>query len=233
MEKNNLKYLRARARRINSKLESVYHSPRLGNKGDPLDELFYILLSLQTTYWSFEKVFDSFKTKYPDWDKVRRLRPETIAKAIHYAGLSNQKAVRLKAILNKLHKDFGKCTLSPLNKMDDVEAERYLTSLPGVGTKTAKCVLMYSLGRAVFPVDSHVYRLFNRLGLSDPSISFAKAQTYFETLVPEDIRYSLHVNMVAHGRAICTDRDPKNGQCVIRRHCKLVMDAFRSTHRNN
>jgi len=231
VERKKLKNARSRVRRINSKLESVYHSPRLGNKKDPLDELFYIMLSLQTTYWSFEKVFDSFKARYPDWDKVRRLKTETIARAIHDAGLSNQKATRLKAILNKLHKDFGKCTLSPLKKMDDIEAEHYLAALPGVGIKTAKCVLMYSLGRSVFPVDSHVYRLFNRLGLSNPSVSFAKAQTYFETLVPEDIRYSLHVNMVAHGRAVCTDRNPNNDQCVIRRHCMFVLDAFRSQYR--
>jgi len=231
VEKKKIGSARSRVRRINSKLESVYHSPRLGNKKDPLDELFYILLSLQTTYWSFEKVYKEFKKQYPDWDNVRKLRKETIARAIRDAGLSNQKATRLKAILNMLHKDFGKCTLGPLRKMDDMEAERYLTSLPGVGTKTAKCVLMYSLGRAVFPVDSHVYRMFNRLGLSDPSISFNKAQSYFETLVPEDIRYSLHVNMVAHGRAICTDRNPKNDECVIRRHCKFVLNAFRSQYR--
>lgn len=231
MERKNLSSVRKRTRRINVKLEAVYNSPRLGNKDDPLDELFYIMLSLQTTYWSFEKVFDAFKLRYPDWDKVRKLRLNAIAKAIHDAGLSNQKATRLKAILNKLHKDFGSCTLEPVNEMDDVEAERYLVSLPGVGVKTAKCVMMYSMGREVFPVDSHVYRLFNRLGLSDTSVSFANAQTYYETLVPRDIRYSLHVNMVAHGRAVCTDREPKNDICVIRRHCKYVLDAFRSTYR--
>ena len=231
MAKNDLQNLKKRIRRINSKLESVYHSPRLGNKDDPLDELFYIILSLQTTYWSFEKVFDNFKEKYPDWNQVRKLRKTTIAKAIFDAGLYNQKAERIRAILNKIYKDFGSCTLAPLSKMNDKEAERYLTSLLGVGIKTAKCVLMYSLGRAVFPVDSHVYRLFNRLGLSDPSISFAKAQTYFETLVPEDIRYSFHVNLVAHGRAVCTDRNPRNPRCVIKRHCRFEFNAFRSNYR--
>ena len=231
MEKKDLRNIRARVRRINNKLESIYHSPRLGNKEDPLDELFYIILSLQTTYWSFEKVYESFKAKYHDWNKVRKLKSEAIARAIRDAGLSNQKAERLKAILNKLYKDFGSCTLEPLKEMDDDTAEKYLTSLPGVGIKTAKCVLMYSLGRAVFPVDSHVYRLFNRLGLSDPSISFAKAQTYFETLVPKDIRYSFHVNLVAHGRAVCIDRNPKNDQCIIKRHCKYELDAFRSKYR--
>jgi endonuclease III len=136
--------LRQRAHLATTLLHEVYGSPRHDNKDDPLDELIFIILSQMTTRQSYGRVYDRLKTTYPSWEAILDLPLDELKEAIRDAGLINQKAPRIKAILATLKEDFGNVTLDPLREMSDEEAERYLTSLPGVGLKTAKCVLALS-----------------------------------------------------------------------------------------
>ena len=217
---------RARASRAIKQLESVYGSPRLGNKDDPLDELFFILISQMTTGPSYERVFDRLKAWLPCWDELSTLSVRDIASVISDAGLVNQKAPRLLAIARRLREDFGRVDLSSLHDMSDAECLDYLTSLPGVGTKTAKCVLMYALDRSVLPVDTHTARIGQRLGLVD-ALPFGKLAEQLENNIAPKERYAFHVNSVAHGRAVCRAVRPRCDGCPLRLLCPSG-EKFRS-----
>lgn len=211
--------LTVRAKKVANTLHEVYGSPRHGNKDDPLDELVFIILSQMTTHHSFGRVYDRLKLLFPDWSDVRGLPVEQLAEVIKDAGLSNQKAPRIKAILERVFADFGKVSLAHLGRLSDAEAEQYLTSLPGVGTKTAKCVLMYSLDRAVLPVDTHVWRLSKRLGLVQGELSYSTVHEALENVVLPEDRYSFHVNAISHGRAVCLAKKPRCVGCPLMSIC--------------
>jgi endonuclease III len=201
---------------VNRLLEETYHSPRLGNKKKPLNELLYIQLSLRTTGPSFERVYKEFKKRFPRWIDVCDASQTDVAKALFNAGLSNQKAANLKSILRKLKQDFGRISLAPLSHKSDEEIEDYLCSLPGVGIKSARCIMLYSINRHVFPVDGHCFRIVKRLGwIKSDSKNNDKTADKIQKIISPDLRYSLHVNMVAHGRAICLDRFPKCKICPL------------------
>ena len=140
----------------------------------------------------------------------------TLREVIAVCGLVNQKAPQIIAIAEKLHADFGGVTLEPLREMSAADAEAYLLSLPRVGKKVARCVLMYSLGRDVLPVDAHVLRVSQRIGLLPEGISWAKAHDAIHEVVEPENRFSLHVGLVVHGREVCTYRNPRCGECVLK-----------------
>lgn len=181
--------------------------------------MVFIILSQMTTSKSFGRVYDRLKDHVPDWARLLDLPTRSLKALIRDAGLSHQKAPRLKAIASRLKLDFGRVTLAPLTRMKDADATCYLTSLPGVGIKTAKCVLMYSLGRAVLPVDTHVWRVARRLRLIDESTPYPAVHEALEAVVAADRRYGFHVNAVSHGRSVCTALRPRCGRCVLRRLC--------------
>jgi len=134
-------------------------------------------------------------------------------------GIADQKAVRIQRILAMVAEREGRLDLSRLHELDDAAAEAYLTSLPGVGLKTAACVLAFSMGRAAFPVDTHVHRVATRLGWVPASAAAERAHDTLRDLVPPDIRYDLHLALIAHGRTVCRARGPACETCVLRRRC--------------
>lgn len=213
------------AKRLQAKIASCcellaqrYGNPRHGNKRDPLDELVYIILSTRTGEAVFRGIYRDLKRAFPSWDDVHGRRVAEFHRILAPGGLSSVKAYQLLGIFSALRREFGRATLAPLRAMADEEAERFLTSLPGVGKKVAKCVLMYSLDRQVLPVDVHTHRVAVRLGLAAkrrPDTS----QDLIEAQVPPELRYGFHVNAVAHGRAICLSRRPMCGACVLRECC--------------
>ena len=208
------------ASKVTGKLRDTYGTPDLGNYAEPVDELLFILLSQRTTGPSYERVFARFKEWAGDWETLRGRTVGRIARVIARAGLGKQKARHVAGIVGRLHAEFGRVTLEPLRGWPDTEAEAFLTSLPGVGVKTAKCVMMFSLGREVLPVDAHVARVAERVGLVDPSASGTRTHEVLEQVVPRGLRFDFHVNAVAHGRAVCRARDPKCGECPVRRLCR-------------
>jgi endonuclease III len=184
-----------------------------------LDELVFIILSQMTTQKSFNRVFDRVKEAVGRWEAIFQMPLRKVKALIKDAGLSNQKAPRLKAILRKIKSDFGRVDLGALHGMADDEVEDYLTSLPGVGRKTAKCIMMYSLGREVLPVDTHVWRVARRLGLVAEEISYNMVHDALEAVIAPADRYSFHVNAIAHGRMLCVHTRPHCSRCPLNRIC--------------
>jgi endonuclease III len=213
------KTVRRKAERITRLLHTMYGSPRHGSKEDPLDELVFVILSQMTTHHSFNRVFDRLKQGSGSWDRVLRMPLDQLKEVIKDAGLSNQKAPRIKAILDKVKKDFGRGSLDGLRDLPDRDVEQYLTSLPGVGIKTAKCVMMYSLGRQVLPVDTHVWRVARRLGLVDWSVPYTRVHEALEAAIPRPYRYAFHVNVVSHGRRLCIAGKPRCSECPLIKSC--------------
>ncbi len=219
--------LRRKASRITKVLHKHYGSPRHNNKDDPLDELIFIMLSLMTTSQSCNRVFDKLKRSFSNWDELLQGSLSDLIRIIRRAGLSRQKAPRIRAILSKLKHDFGSATLEPLRSMGSNDVEGYLTSLPGVGTKTAKCVMMYSLGRKVLPVDTHVWRVARRVGLVKEAVRYERVHEELERVVQPKDRHSFHVNAVAHGRSLCTAARPRCGECPILELCEYGKSGYK------
>ena len=188
MQLDSLSTRRRRASRCVERLKTRYGSPRLNNKQEPLDELVFIVLSQMTTSPSYERVFERLKAAVPEWGILTEVSVSTVTSLIADAGLSNQRAVRLKLIADRLSRDFGEVSLAGLAGYDDETVQRYLTSLPGVGVKTAKCVMMYSMGRQVLPVDTHTGRVAVRLGLVSEG-SAVMIDRSLSAVVPADRRF--------------------------------------------
>lgn len=208
---------------VNEKLENQYgrpdpSEPPLGNQLDPLDELIFIMLTTMTEYGS-QEVFIKLKKRYPSWQNLLISDKEEFFNILRPLGLVKQRGNRILSILETIKLKFGKITLAPLIDMCNNDVESFLTSLPGVGKKIARCIMMYSLNRNVFPVDTHVLRLCGRLGLIDQSISWQKAHDLLQSLAPKDLRYSLHVNLVIHGKEICKAKKPKCDICILNTVC--------------
>ena len=206
-------------KKILERLRTAYGSPDLGNYNDPIDELFFILLSQRTTGPSYERVFLQLKEWVSNWQTLPTRSVQQVAQIISHAGLSQQKANYIVEITKRLCAEFGHVTLEPLTNRPDPALQAFLTSLPGVGVKTAKCVMLFSFGREVLPVDGHVARIAERVGLIDPSASKSRTHEVLEAVVPREARFDFHVNAVAHGRAVCRALSPKCDGCQIRRVC--------------
>lgn len=196
------------------------------NKKNPLDELFFILCSLKRSEKVYLEAFKSLKQNFPRYELLVNAPVRKISRTVSWGGLQNQKAAAANQIINNLIESFGKPTLAPLKKMSDEECERFLTALPGIGRKAARCVMLYSLDRQVFPVDAHCWRIAGRLGWigrgHNGRHASDKGVDHLQDLIPPALRFSLHVNMVSHGRQICTARKPKCSECVITTYCQEV-----------
>jgi endonuclease III len=194
--------------------------PFIPKPGLPIiDELVATVLSQHTSDVNSERAFAQLKERFPNWEQVADAPEDRVADAIRAGGIANQKARRIQQILAAIEEREGKLDLSRLHACDDAEVESYLRALPGVGPKTAACVLVFSMGRPAFPIDTHVHRMALRLGWIPPGTTADQAYTALAPLVPAEIRYDLHVAMITHGRAVCRARQPSCGECVLRDLC--------------
>ncbi len=211
----------ATIREVDRLLAKVYGDRRWQRHAEPIDELIATVLSQHTNDINRDKAFEQLKRRFPSWKQVLRAPVRTIASAIKPAGLSNQKAPRIKAILQRIAKaNDGNLSLEFLKEMPTGEALAWLKNLPGVGPKTAACVLLFSFGKPVFPVDTHIFRISKRLGWLDERVTEAKANELLDQIVPNEIKYRLHLNMIAHGRQICRPQKPKCQDCVLKNLCE-------------
>lgn len=209
----------ADVREVCGRLEQKYGSPRHGNPVGPLDDLIYIMLSNRTSPTVTRRTFDAlWEIVQGDWNSLGTMDDDVLHIILKPAGLATKRLSQLRGILERLSLDFGSAELAPLSAWTDTDAERYLTTLPGVSLKVAKCVLMYTFDRKLLPVDVHVHRLTSRLGWHRHRRSDQCHQT-LEALVPPDLRYGLHVNAIAHGRATCRP-EPTCETCVLSNICR-------------
>jgi endonuclease III len=210
--------------RIVGVLDDVYGRPVWEPRFEPLDELIYTVLSQNTTDANTVRSFTTLRERFPIWAAVRDAPVEDIEAAIAHGGLAHTKAPRIKAILEALAGDGegsadGEPGLSGLAGLDDDAAADYLTDLLGVGPKTAACVLMFSLGRPVMPVDTHVHRMARRLGLIGAKVGAGAAHPLLTEMAGPENVYAVHVNMVLHGRRVCRARRPTCGSCALAGLC--------------
>jgi endonuclease-3 len=206
---------RERLRRVIALLDDLYGRPLWSPRYPPVDELVYTVLSQNTADVNTERTFAALKARFPDWRAVRDAPVAEVEQAIALGGLARVKAPRIKAILAAVSERTGDPDLSELDGMTDDAALTYLQSMPGVGPKTAACVLMFALGRPAMPVDTHVHRLAGRLGLIDAKLSAEQAHRPLTELAGPGNVYALHINLVRHGRRICHARRPQCGRCPL------------------
>ncbi len=192
--------------------------PRL----DPLAELIVTILSQNTTDANRDRAWAALRTRYPDWERVRDAPRDELEETIRPAGLIRGKAAAIQGVLERLDREVGHPSLDHLEGMEDEQALRYLQSFRGVGLKTAACVLCFSLGRDVMPVDTHVHRVARRLGWADERADPSATHERLNRIVPPELRFALHVHLIALGRDVCTARRPACPDCTLADRCPRV-----------
>jgi endonuclease-3 len=180
-----------------------------------LDELVLTVLSQHTSDANSGRAFASLKQRFRSWEEVFHAPTSEVADAIRAGGIANVKARRIRAILAAIEEREGSLDTTRLESLSDSDADAYLRSLPGVGPKTAACVLVFSMGRAAFPVDTHVHRVSARLGLVDGRATAEQAHASLAPRVPPELRYEFHAQLVRHGRMVCKPRLPRCSDCVL------------------
>ena len=208
-----------RLHEIERRLRQAYGQPRHFNPEDPLDDLIFLVLSRMTQEIKYVRTYARLRRSLSTWNEVRDAPPDELEALIHEAGLAPTKAAQILAILADIESRERLLSLHRLRSMTDGEVERYLTSLPGVARKTALCVMLYALGRDVLPVDTHVWRVAQRLGLA-PAGEWSEGRgRALEAAIPRELRGSLHVTMIAHGRQVCRARSPSCEICGLADLC--------------
>ncbi len=215
--------LKRRLRTIGKRLSRAYGDPPAPRHLPPIDELVLTILSQNTSDTNRDRAYADLRRRYPTWGAVAAAPTRGIARAIRRGGLSLTKAPRIRAALRALH-DTGVDLDHPraLARMEDEGLWRLLVGLTGVGPKTAACVLLFSLDRPFFPVDTHVHRVAVRLGLVGERASAVQAQATLQAAIPPDLVYPLHMGLIRHGRAVCVARQPLCSECVLADLCPRV-----------
>lgn len=194
---------------------------------DPVASLVNTILSQNTNDVNRDVAFERLRERFPTWEAVRDAPEEEIIEAIRPAGLGPTKGPRIQGALRTITEERREgeveteteIELDFLREMELEEARGWLLDIPGVGPKTAAIVLLFALGKPAFPVDTHVHRVSERLGLIPEGTSRAKAHDVLEEITPEEIYYAFHLNLIAHGRAICHARNPECERCFLRGEC--------------
>ena len=207
---------RRRVRAIRDRLREMYGRPVNEPHGHPIAELVRTILSQNTSDINRDVAYARLRERFPRWEDVRDAPPAAVEEAIRPGGLSAIKAPRIQEVLRLIgdpEPDLDWLADAPRD-----EALEFLGSLPGVGRKTAACVLIFAFGRPEIPVDTHVYRVGGRLGLFPEGASFERAHDEMLRITDPADAYELHINLVRHGRAICRPR-PRCPECGLRRMC--------------
>lgn len=203
-------------------LENEYHnearSPDLGHY-EPLDGLILTILSQNTNDKNRDKAFENLKALFPEWQDVIEAGAEKLEDAVRTAGLAKTKANRIITILNKIHKDFNTYSIKTLAEHESNYIREYLRSLPGVGAKTVACVMLFDFKLPAFPVDTHISRIARRIGIVPEKTSAEDISVLLEKIVPASRCLGGHVNIIAHGRAVCHSQKPECKKCVLSAIC--------------
>jgi endonuclease-3 len=214
---------RRRVRAILERLREAYGKPVERPHRAPVDELILTVLSQNTNDRNRDVAYARLTARFDSWDAVRDAPTGEVEDAIRPGGLAPTKAVRIQEILRALGDD----DLSDLADIPLEEARRQLCELPGVGRKTAACVLMFSFGLPDIPVDTHVYRVGTRLGLFRPGAPLDEAHDELLRLVDPEDAHEFHVSLIRHGRRTCHARNPRCGECPLLSLCPYGRDRTR------
>lgn len=212
--------LATKAQTVYALLVEHYGTPVFSGCGDPLEELIGTILSANTNDVNSGRAFNQLCTAFGgDWDAVRTAPLDAIKAAIRPAGMYNQKAPAIVATLERIRADRGNYDLRFLAALPVADALAYLTSLPGVGHKTASIVLLFCFNRAAFPVDTHIQRISQRLGVSGRRAAPDKIKARWEALMAPETFYALHIDLIRHGRQTCQALTPRCEACPLQGVC--------------
>jgi endonuclease III len=216
--------------RVYEELIATYGEPKNEPDYDPLGGLIATILSQHTSDINSGRAYQQLVAAFPTWEAIRDTSTDKIVEAIRCGGLAKIKSIRIQDVLHTLTeqqeqgktKTLAEYLYEELAKRTTEEAWHYLRELPGVGPKTAACVLMFHLDRPAFPIDTHVHRTSQRLGLILPNVNADKAHAIFARVLPPEWVYPLHVNLITHGRQICHAQRPACEKCALFHECAYV-----------
>ena len=220
--------LYTRYQQVETRLEQHYGKPQPQPPLPPLDELILTILSQNTNDRNRDVAFKALQARFPNWEAVRDAPLDDVIAAIRPDGLANQKGARIQAVLQTITAERGTLDLTFLHTMSAGQVRAWLTKFKGVGPKTAAIVLLFSLGKPAFPVDTRVHRITGRLGLRPNKMSANATHTHFEMLLPDNISaadcYSIHVNLIRLGRQVCQARRPDCSNCPLHDLCHFYQN---------
>jgi endonuclease-3 len=209
-----------RGQAVYQRLLEAYGLPNWGNPLPPLDELVSTILSQNTNDRNRDVAFQRLRARFPTWEAVRDAPVEQVVEAVRPAGLANQKGPRIQQVLRQISAEHGALDLEFLRAWPAEEALAWLTRFNGVGPKTASIVLVFSLGKPAFPVDTHIYRVSGRIGLRPEKISVEQAHTYLSGVFRPEQYGPGHMNLILLGRRACHARKPDCASCPVQDLCK-------------
>jgi endonuclease III len=201
------------------RLLDKYGDPSWRTPMNALDELISTILSQNTNDINRDRAFSALREHFPTWESVRDADEHEVVESIRSAGLANRKGPRIKKILRDITAQRGSLDLSFLAGLPVNEARDWLLQFKGVGPKTAAIVLLFSLGKPAFPVDTHIYRVTGRLGLRPEKMSLEQAHQHLEGLFPPGTYQAAHLNLIRLGREVCHPRRPACEICVLQSLC--------------
>ncbi len=216
--------------RLHHKLLAEYGEPQR-RPYDPIAVLISTILSQNTNDVNRDRAYERLRERFPTWEAVLNAPLEELIEAIRPAGLAPTKAPRIQEALRRIRAERGDFSLDFLAHLPLEEARDWLLSIPGIGPKTAAIVLLFAFGRPAFPVDTHIHRVARRLGLIPPRATREQAHELLEHLIPPELYYPLHLNLIALGRDVCHPRNPECGRCVLRDECDFYREKVADAHR--
>lgn len=214
--------IRARIPAILRRLDLPAQRPVHARQRGVLDSLISTVLSQNTSDVNSARAFAQLKAHFPNWEMVLEAPLSEIADTIRSGGLAEIKSARMKHILSRIKQDRGRLDLGFLADLPLEQARDYLISLPGVGRKTAAVVLLFSLGRPIFPVDTHVLRVSKRLGLIPPNTTMDRAHDLFAQVLKPAQMLPLHLALIKHGREVCVAGRPRCPICLLSDLCSRI-----------
>jgi len=216
---SDLNQLREKIEKVVRSLEKEYGIPRHKKKADPLNILIQTILSQNTNDRNRDRAYQMLKTRFPQWEDLLKARTGAVMQAIRTGGLAGQKARRIRQILQWIKDREGRLSLHFLKKMSSEEIKNTLEKLKGIGPKTVHCLLLFGMGRDVFPVDTHVLMAGKRMGFIPGQMNAEKAHPWMVPLIPKGKSLSLHLNLIRFGREICRAKNPKCEICFLVKDC--------------
>lgn len=207
------------AQEVHRRLLKQYGEPTWRKPLPILDELVSTILSQNTNDTNRDRAFYRLKQRFATWEEVRDADPADVIAVIRSAGLANQKGPRIQNILRQITAERGSLDVDFLKDLPSQEAWDWLKKYKGVGPKTASIVLLFSLGKAAFPVDTHIYRVTGRIGLRPEKMSNEKAHAFLAEVFPPESYPAVHLNLIRLGREVCHPRLPECQVCVLQSLC--------------
>jgi endonuclease-3 len=218
---------------VHRRLLEFYGQPIWRDPLLPVDELVSTILSQNTNDINRDRAFQSLRRNFPTWEAVRDAEPGAVVAAIRQAGLANQKGPRIQKVLQEITSERGSLDLSFLNELPLEEARAWLMKFKGVGPKTAAIVLLFSLDRLAFPVDTHIYRVTGRIGLRPEKMTVEDAHIHLEKLFSPATYYAAHLNIIRLWREICAARKPACERCPLQEICNYAQLLNETDRRNS